>query len=334
MKKVFIMVAVAMVCTACSSFKPVASTDKGRSEITIALDRAAADKAHSNWSSNEDVRISPHHQRIDTVDKKSILQAQRQLKQLGYHPGPIDGLWGAKTKRALKKFQQDNSLPATGDLSQATIQQLMSVDKSDQQYTGGVTDRQHTYSIMDAEEARQLIETHIRQRDIRLETRAHFRNPSGKSGTKSAVDVFQGVRFDSKNYVVFAHCKPAYRMISPAEDLQIKLTSFDIDLPDDHLSFTFNGLFFSTVNLEVKNSPVFSYTEQDGYIADERIPAGGYRWMIGEFGMKLGSTFIFFPAPLQKSFIESWDSNTDEFAVKMTLPPEKGKGLLLDLYRP
>ena len=334
MKKIFIMVVIAMVSTACSSFKSLESTDKGQSEVTIALDRTAADKPYLNKSSVEDVRTSPNDQGTSTVDKKFILQAQRQLKQLGYNPGPVDGLWGTKTKRAVKRFQQDNSLPATGDLNHVTMRQLMSADKSDQQYTGVVADRQQTYSMMDAEEARQLVETHIRQRDIRLETRAHFRNTSGKSGTESAVDVFQGVRFDSENYVVFALCKPTYRMVSPAEDLQSKLTSFDIDLPDDHLSFTFNGLFFSTVNLVVNNSPVFSYTEQNGFIAEEWIPAGGYRWMIGESGMRLGNTFIFFPAPLQKSFIDSWDSNTDEFAVKLTLPPEEETGLLLDLYRP
>jgi hypothetical protein len=333
MKKIVILVVIAIVSTACSSFKSFESTDKDPSEITIALDRAVVDKPHSNRSSVEDARTSLHDPGTDTVDKKTILQAQSQLKQLGYNPGPIDGLWGAKTRRAVKSFQQDNSLPATGNLDPATLRQLMPVDKSDQQDTGGAAARQQTYSLMDAEEARQLVETHIRQRDIRLETRILFRDLSEKSGTESAADIFQGVRFDSKNYVVFALCKPTYRMVSPVEDLPGKLTSFDIDLPDDHLSFTFNGLFFSTVNLEVKNNPVFSYTEQDGFITAERIPAGGYRWMIGESGMKLGNTFIFFPAPSQKSFIKSWDSNTDEFAVKMTLPPEKGKGLLLDLYR-
>lgn len=39
---------------------------------------------------------------------------QQRLKNLGYGPGPIDGIWGPLTEAALKGFQCDNSLEATG----------------------------------------------------------------------------------------------------------------------------------------------------------------------------------------------------------------------------
>jgi len=35
---------------------------------------------------------------------------QRGLKQLGYDPGPIDGIHGKMSRAAVKKFQEDNGL--------------------------------------------------------------------------------------------------------------------------------------------------------------------------------------------------------------------------------
>ena len=49
-----------------------------------------------------------------------ILQAQKQLKASGYHPGPLDGMWGGKTEAALKKFQQARGLDITGELDENT----------------------------------------------------------------------------------------------------------------------------------------------------------------------------------------------------------------------
>ncbi len=53
-----------------------------------------------------------------------IRTVQSELKALGYQPGPIDGLWGGKTRRALKKFQKDQGLPVTGRLDEVTLARL------------------------------------------------------------------------------------------------------------------------------------------------------------------------------------------------------------------
>jgi peptidoglycan hydrolase-like protein with peptidoglycan-binding domain len=42
------------------------------------------------------------------------------LKELGYTPGPIDGVWGKKTEAALKKFQQKQGLIVSGRLNEQT----------------------------------------------------------------------------------------------------------------------------------------------------------------------------------------------------------------------
>ena len=59
-----------------------------------------------------------------------VYQAQKALKGLGYNPGPIDGLWGNKTQRALQRFQRDNNLPLTGRLDELTKAKLDTASSS------------------------------------------------------------------------------------------------------------------------------------------------------------------------------------------------------------
>jgi peptidoglycan hydrolase-like protein with peptidoglycan-binding domain len=41
-------------------------------------------------------------------------EIQRGLKRRGYDPGPIDGLLGLRTARAIRRFQADNGLYVNG----------------------------------------------------------------------------------------------------------------------------------------------------------------------------------------------------------------------------
>jgi len=53
-----------------------------------------------------------------------VLEAQRALRDLGYHPGPIDGTFGPQTRSALVKYQLAEKLPVTGQLDAETMQRL------------------------------------------------------------------------------------------------------------------------------------------------------------------------------------------------------------------
>lgn len=55
----------------------------------------------------------------------TIYQVQKKLKELGYDPGPPDGIWGNKTTSAIKRFQLDNGLPVTGQLDAQTRAKLV-----------------------------------------------------------------------------------------------------------------------------------------------------------------------------------------------------------------
>ena len=53
-----------------------------------------------------------------------VYQIQIKLKNLGYNPGPLDGIWGKKTEEAVKAFQRDNGLAATGKIDRRTKAKL------------------------------------------------------------------------------------------------------------------------------------------------------------------------------------------------------------------
>jgi len=59
----------------------------------------------------------------------TVAEMQKRLAELGYQPGPADGVAGKKTLDALKKFQHANHLPATGTLDNETMRRLRSAKR-------------------------------------------------------------------------------------------------------------------------------------------------------------------------------------------------------------
>lgn len=53
-----------------------------------------------------------------------VKEVQRRLKQWGYYSGPVDGIYGAKTVEAVKKFQRKNGLTPDGIAGRATYEAL------------------------------------------------------------------------------------------------------------------------------------------------------------------------------------------------------------------
>lgn len=64
----------------------------------------------------------------ETIRKGSrgdaVRTAQNRLKDRYYDPGPVDGLFGAKTERAVKYYQLDRELEADGIVGPATWARL------------------------------------------------------------------------------------------------------------------------------------------------------------------------------------------------------------------
>jgi len=52
------------------------------------------------------------------------MAAQTALAQLGFNPGPADGIVGSGTRTALRAWQQGRGLPADGYLSIDLVRKL------------------------------------------------------------------------------------------------------------------------------------------------------------------------------------------------------------------
>ena len=59
---------------------------------------------------------------------QSVLDLQRLLTELGYDPGPTDGLAGKKTRNAAQKAFEDRGLSFSGRLDAASLKALRDAD--------------------------------------------------------------------------------------------------------------------------------------------------------------------------------------------------------------
>lgn len=70
-----------------------------------------------------EVAVSPP---ADTASKDVEL-VQSGLAELGYSPGPVDGVLGEQTRQAIRKFEQDRQLAETGRLSPRLLRELRKI---------------------------------------------------------------------------------------------------------------------------------------------------------------------------------------------------------------
>jgi localization factor PodJL len=53
-----------------------------------------------------------------------VLHVQQGLTELGYPPGPIDGMMREETREAIRAFERDRGLPETGEVSERLLSAL------------------------------------------------------------------------------------------------------------------------------------------------------------------------------------------------------------------
>ena len=58
------------------------------------------------------------------TSSQTVYKVQERLKELGYDPGPVDGILGGKTKNAIISFQKDNGLNENGKIDENTLNKL------------------------------------------------------------------------------------------------------------------------------------------------------------------------------------------------------------------
>ena len=58
------------------------------------------------------------------LSTKVVREVQTLLGRLNYNPGPVDGLYGQRTKRAIEYYQRDEGLSITGEVSEKLVASL------------------------------------------------------------------------------------------------------------------------------------------------------------------------------------------------------------------
>lgn len=56
-----------------------------------------------------------------------IKAVQQTLAELGYGPGPVDGIMGAATRRAIENFERERGLPVTGRISGRLVGEMVRI---------------------------------------------------------------------------------------------------------------------------------------------------------------------------------------------------------------
>ena len=96
------------------------------SVLALGIGGAALDfSADADDIPNTSPRPAYHWLNSANLSKDDIRWAQRRLDMIGLYDGPLDGVVGPETKRAILGFQKSNSLERTGTLDQQTADALI-----------------------------------------------------------------------------------------------------------------------------------------------------------------------------------------------------------------
>jgi uncharacterized membrane protein len=102
----------------------VRETSTQYSKIAITLHKVIGGNYATNPTSVQEFDKTIATDQTKKPDKAVVLQVQKKLNELGYNPGPIDGILGGATRAALKSFQKKNNLRVTGKINPETSKKL------------------------------------------------------------------------------------------------------------------------------------------------------------------------------------------------------------------
>ena len=89
--------------------------------FTFVYESPSCVKSRSQWRAWGPLRFVLAVHATQGSGKSHVEVLQAALILLGYDTGPMDGILGKSTRRALQKFQSDNRLSPTGNLDSATL---------------------------------------------------------------------------------------------------------------------------------------------------------------------------------------------------------------------
>ncbi len=117
-----ILLGVALCIDVCAWIFSSSSTPQLRSEST---DIAAMTSSKSHPSSDETTRYQDQPTRANTPLFAQTMQIQTRFVQLGYLVGRPDGVWGPRSRNALRAFKSANGLVVDDFMDETTIAILL-----------------------------------------------------------------------------------------------------------------------------------------------------------------------------------------------------------------
>jgi peptidoglycan hydrolase-like protein with peptidoglycan-binding domain len=81
----------------------------------------ASRSSYPSYASTQRTSVSPQSPELSP---DMIQQVQGRLQQQGLYHGSVDGVWGAGTESAVRGYQQQHNLNATGKLDSDTLASL------------------------------------------------------------------------------------------------------------------------------------------------------------------------------------------------------------------
>ncbi|MCO4847152.1 MAG: peptidoglycan-binding protein [Yoonia sp.] len=91
-----------------------------RDEAQVRLNALRQDQ--SNAASNDQARAAEAALGLNVLTRRMI---EGRLSQLGLNPGPVDGRFNDRSRRAIRQFQRSRNLDPTGFLTQSALVQLL-----------------------------------------------------------------------------------------------------------------------------------------------------------------------------------------------------------------
>jgi peptidoglycan hydrolase-like protein with peptidoglycan-binding domain len=89
---------------------------------TIAILPAATQPIHSHHTAQAAGQVDM--KAVPELNDEKIRRIQHALHDKGFDPGPADGILGARTKGAVRDFQDRYGIKASGDLDNQTLYAL------------------------------------------------------------------------------------------------------------------------------------------------------------------------------------------------------------------
>jgi hypothetical protein len=87
---------------------------------TTSASASTSAPANSTASGTSGTSGTPSHPVTPVQPSAAVEQLQRELGQLNYYEGPVDGVMGPQTIAAIKDLQRQAGLPQTGQMNAAT----------------------------------------------------------------------------------------------------------------------------------------------------------------------------------------------------------------------